>query len=183
MRKPWPAPGLLPHSPLMRTITSSTLAISLLLTATVMFGAGLITHRYLHPPVTHTIHTSDADEAKGALITFLNALHHKDYALAAATYGGDYAQLQDWNPDVAPTSYTTLWERGCTTNGLHCLEPRNIVFASQPGPTLFTFNVWFNSPDSPQTFAFPDGRSMFALTVIKDETNGYLVETPLPYQP
>jgi hypothetical protein len=167
----------------MRNPTPQTLVISLLLTAMAMFGAGAITHRYLYPPVTEVIHTNDEDEAKGVLIAFLNALYHKDYALAAATYGGDYAALQDWNPDVGPDDYAKLWERGCTTNGLQCLEPRNIVFASQPAPTLFTFHVWFNSPDSPQTFALPNGRDMFDLTVTKATANDYFVETPPPYHP
>ncbi|MEI7741755.1 MAG: hypothetical protein WCJ29_04580 [bacterium] len=147
-----------------------------------LFG-GMWVKDYLRPNTTIEYHTNDADEAKGALITFLASLHEKNYAAAVATYGNNYEQLENWNPAADPKDTATLWKYGCEQNGLNCLEVRNAVFDSQPDSQTFKFNVWFSEADKIHQFELQNGTSMFPFIVKKNSAGKYLVETMPVYTP
>ena len=87
-----------------------------------------------------------SDLARQALEDFFSALNRADYAVADALYGGSYETLTGNNPDVDPDDHSTLWERGCTQNGLQCLTVRSATLKEQ-GDEGFVFTVEFNNPD------------------------------------
>lgn len=145
------------------------------------FVIGFSTHSLVYGPMVTYIEETPDQQAKAALIQFLSSLYEKNYAAATAYYGGDYSQLQDWNPSVDPQDYPTLWKNGCEMNGLHCLEIRNLTLASQPDANTFNFIVWFTNADGVTEFSVqPQGArepvNEFTFTVTRDGDQ-YFVET------
>jgi hypothetical protein len=90
---------------------------------------------------------NDLETAREALITFFSLLNERRYSEAAQFYGGDYDALRAWNPTIAPDDYATLFEYGCTQNGLECLRVRTIVSEEVTSPTDFGFIVEFMNED------------------------------------
>jgi hypothetical protein len=97
--------------------------------------------------ITPTPPTPDVEGARQALIAFFSLLHAQRYGEALHHYGGSYDILRDWNPDVSEDDYATLFQRGCTSNGLRCLKIRTIVREEQVSPTEFSFVVEFINDD------------------------------------
>jgi hypothetical protein len=96
----------------------------------------------------------DLSRALGALAHYFSALHDGRYAEAVSYYGGDYQVLRERNPTVPPNDYATLFQKGCTVNGLQCLAIKAIV-DEQMGPAgEYTFTVKFarELPEEPFTY-------------------------------
>lgn len=135
--------------------------------------------------------TSTLEQATQALQSFLEALHSGAYDEAATYYGGGYGLLQGWNPDVFPEDHATLLERGCTTNGLQCLELRQIDSREQLDTRTYHFEVKFSNPDGSlfrrgpccgATEAEMPTQVSFAFTVQRQEEHYYVLDLP-PYIP
>ena len=91
------------------------------------------------PNDTIPILNSDQLEAQQALVDFFQLLHDGKYQEASELYSGSYEWLISSNPDLAPTDLAGLLERGCTQNGLMCLEAlsaENLLTASS-SKTIF----------------------------------------------
>src|SRR5512132_1543226 len=76
---------------------------------------------------------SRAGEAQDALINFLSLLHTKNYADAIPLFGGDYEQLQVFNPKIDANDHLALWTWACDNQLLQCLEVRSATFKQQVG--------------------------------------------------
>jgi hypothetical protein len=119
-------------------------------------------------------------DAGQVLANFFSLLHDRRYAEAAQLYGGSYDVLRMWNSDVPRNDYQTLWDRGCTQEGLMCLHVRRVVNQQPASATATQFIV---------EFAFDDGelfqaeaQTQFPFTV--DQQNGrYKVMTMPVYIP
>lgn len=79
--------------------------------------------------------------AEAVLVEFLAALSGGDFEQAARLYGGTYGVLENWNPDLDPDAVAGLWERGCTRNGLQCLELRRVVASAVDADGTHRFEV------------------------------------------
>ncbi len=127
---------------------------------------------------------SDLERAREALTTYFSLLHAGHYGEAVHYYGGDYDILRDWNPTVAEDDYVTLFQQGCSINGLRCLRIRTIVREEQVSPTEFKFTVEFTNDDETLFVRGPccgateteePPQSQFAFTVKKVDSR-FLVE-------
>lgn len=96
-------------------------------------------------PTQTSLH-STADEAHNVLVNFLTLLHTKNYTDAVLLYGGDYEQLQVFNPEIDPTDHLALWAWACDNQLLQCLEVRSATFKELRGDT-YIFQVEFSNPD------------------------------------
>lgn len=162
----------------MTRITHGFLGVAL---AVGFFVIGYCAYPLVNGPRVTYVEVTPDQRAKATLVQFLGALYDKDYAAAVASYGGDYSQLQDWNPTVDPQDYPTLWKNGCEMNGLNCLEIRNLTLASQSDANTFNFIVWFTNPDDITEFSVqPEGalepQNEFTFIVTRDDDQ-YQVET------
>ncbi len=90
---------------------------------------------------------TDLESAREALSTYFSLLHAGRYSEAIEYYGGSYETLRVWNPDVDGDDYVTLFELGCTANGLMCLEMGRVVDQEQVSPSEFRFVVEFVNDD------------------------------------
>lgn len=97
-------------------------------------------------PLEPTSLPSTASEAQAALIQFFDLLNTKQYAEADSLYGGDYEQLQVYNPSVDPSDHAALWSWACEKAGLQCLKVRTATFKSLLGDT-YVFQVEFSNAD------------------------------------
>ena len=89
---------------------------------------------------------STASDAKNVLVNLLTRLHTKDYAEAVPLYGGEYEQLQVFNPEIDPNDKLALWTWVCDNQLLQCLEVRSVTFKEQVGDS-YIFQVEFNNAD------------------------------------
>jgi hypothetical protein len=80
------------------------------------------------------------------LVNLLTRLHTKDYAEAVPLYGGEYEQLQVFNPEIDPNDKLALWRWVCDNQLLQCLEVRSVTFKEQVGDS-YIFQVEFNNAD------------------------------------
>jgi hypothetical protein len=80
------------------------------------------------------------------LVNLLTRLHTKDYAEAVPLYGGEYEQLQVFNPEIDPNDKLALWTWVCDNQLLQCLEVRSVTFKEQVGDS-YIFQVEFNNAD------------------------------------
>ena len=133
----------------------------------------------------------DSEMALQALSDFFGALNSADYPRADALYGGTYETLTGWNPDVDPQDHVTLWEKGCTQNGLQCLTLRSATLKDQ-GDGEFVFTVEFNNPDGSLFVRGPccgasetdmPPVSQFEIHVVKTAEGKYLVTDMPVYVP
>lgn len=134
---------------------------------------------------------STMEEAYDVLVSFLTLLHTKDYADAAPLYGGEYEQLQVFNPQIDPADKVALWKAACDNQQLQCLEVRSAVFKNLSGDS-YIFQVEFSNPDGslfvlgPCCGANETGMppvSQFAYTVSRNGEHHYVVMDPPPYVP
>lgn len=133
----------------------------------------------------------DLERAREALTTYFSLLHAGHYGEAVHYYGGDYDILRDWNPTVAEDDHVTLFQQGCTINGLRCLRIRTIVREEQVSPTEFKFTVEFMNDDETPFVRDPccdatetkePPQSQFVFTVRKVDSR-FLVEDLPVYIP
>ena len=89
---------------------------------------------------------STACEAQEVLIHFFDFLNEKQYAEADTLYGGDYEQLQVFNPSADPADHAALWSWSCESAGLQCLKVRSATFTILQGDT-YVFQVEFSNAD------------------------------------
>lgn len=127
-------------------------------------------------------------KAESTMRTFFSALANGQYAEAVKLYGGDYEVLAGWNPDISPTEYASLWQRGCEQNGLVCMEVMDVVNAVET-ESGFEFTVTFKMKDG-ELFQFtgccgetlPEPITEYVISVQKD-SDGYQVLSMPPYVP
>jgi hypothetical protein len=148
----------------------------------IAFCLGMQDEKTLRPAVTnYVVEPNDQSIGKEAIIDFLASLHDKDYSKAVIAFGGDYGELRNWNPDIAPTDLAALWKAGCELNGLQCLEIRNLAFASQPDSDTIIYNIWFSNPDKITEFKDPQSGATFFKFTVKRIDGKLLVITPPVY--
>jgi hypothetical protein len=85
---------------------------------------------------------STASEAHDVLVNFLTLLHTKNYASAVPLYGGEYEQLQIFNPEIDSDDHAALWTWVCDHRLLQCLEVRSTTFKELIGD-MYIFQVEF----------------------------------------
>lgn len=89
---------------------------------------------------------STISEAQEVLIRFFELLNAKQYAEADLLYGGEYEQLQVFNPSSDPSDHAALWSWSCEFAGLQCLTVRTSTFKNLQSDTV-VFQVEFNNSD------------------------------------
>lgn len=140
---------------------------------------------------TPTSLPSTIDEAHDVLVNFLTLLHAKNYAEAAPLYGGDYEQLQVFNPQIDPADHVALWTWACDNQLLQCLEVRSATFETQVGDS-YIFQVEFSNPDGSLFILGPccganetemPPVSQFEYTVSRNAEMKFVVMNTPPYVP
>lgn len=129
------------------------------------------------------------EAAEAAMRTFFSALTDGQYIEAVKLYGGDYEILTGWNPDLPPTDYTSLWQRGCEQNGLVCMELLEVIDAVETEGG-FDFTVTFKTKDG-ELFqftgccgeTFPEPITEYVIGIQRDESGNYQVLSMPPYVP
>ncbi|HEX6036208.1 MAG TPA: hypothetical protein VFY83_17345 [Anaerolineales bacterium] len=148
----------------------------------------------INPTSTEPVPTSlpsTASEAHDALVNFLARLHAKNYAEAVPLYGGEYEQLQVFNPEIDPNDKVALWTWVCDNQLLQCLEVRSTAFKEQVGDS-YIFQVEFNNPDGSLFVLGPccgatetemPPVSQFEFTVTRNSEGKFVVMNTPPYVP
>jgi len=140
---------------------------------------------------TPTTLPSTMGEAQDVLVNFLRFLHVKNYAEAAPLYGGEYEQLQVFNPEIDPNDHVALWAWACDNQLLQCLEARSVTFQQLVGDT-YVFQVEFSNPDGNLFVLGPccganetemPPVSQFEYTVSRNADHRYVVMNTPPYVP
>jgi hypothetical protein len=130
-------------------------------------------------------------ETHDILVNFLTLLHNGKYAEAVPLYGGDYAALQVFNPQIDPTDRAALWAWACDNQLLQCLEVRSVTPKNISGDS-YIFQVEFSSPDGSLFVLGPccgatetemPPVSQFEYTVSRNAEHRYVVMNPPPYVP
>ena len=125
------------------------------------------------------------------LIDFLTLLHTKSYADAVPLYGGDYEQLQVFNPEIDPNDRVALWTWVCDNQLLRCLEVRSGTFKELVGDS-YIFEVEFSNPDGSLFILGPccganetemPPVSQFEFTVTRNTDGKFVVMNTPPYVP
>jgi hypothetical protein len=93
-----------------------------------------------------TSSVQEAEPARQILIEYLKDLNQGDYFQADGLYGGSYELLTTWNPEIEPTDHASLWEAGCSRNGLQCLLTRSVLFKEKVND-IYIFSVEFKTPN------------------------------------
>lgn len=132
---------------------------------------------------------STTSEAHEVLIRFFDLLNAKQYVEADALYGGEYGQLEIFNPDA--TDHAALWSWSCEFAGLQCLKVRTATFENLQGDT-FVFQVEFNNSDGSLFVLGPccganenemPPVSQFEYRVARDSDGNFKVMDLPPYVP
>ncbi|HSJ86899.1 MAG TPA: hypothetical protein VK909_06785 [Anaerolineales bacterium] len=146
---------------------------------------------FVGTPPAETSLPSTASEANNTLINFLTLLHTKNYTDAVPLFGGDYEQLQVFNPDIDANDHLALWTWACDHQLLQCLEVRSTTFKQQVGDS-YIFQVEFNNPDGSRFVLGPccganetemPPVSQFEFTVIRNADGKFQVMNMPPYVP
>lgn len=127
----------------------------------------------------------DLERARESLFSYLSLLHAGRYAEAVKLYGGSYDILRDWNPALDSNDYAALFENGCETNGLMCLDVAGFLLKEVASPHEFKFNVEFITEDGSLFVSGSETlpQSQFVFTVSKDEDGKFLVQDLPVYVP
>jgi len=127
----------------------------------------------------------DLGQVRESLFSYLSSLHAGRYAKAVNLYGGSYDILRDWNPAIDPNDYAALFESGCETNGLMCLDLAGFLLKEVVSPYEFEFNVEFINEDGSLFVSGSETspQSQFVFTVSKDENGKFLVQDLPVYAP
>lgn len=88
----------------------------------------------------------DLSSARAALLEYFELLNQGMYSEAVERYGGNYAALTDFNPDISADDHAALFEAGCGVNGYQCLQILNIASEAQVTGDTFRFGVEFQDP-------------------------------------
>ncbi len=140
---------------------------------------------------TPTSLPSTMAEAHDALVDFLSLLHAGNYGDAVPLYGGEYAQLQVFNPEIDPADHVALWTWAGDHQLLQCLEVRSATFEKLVGDS-YIFQVEFNNPDGSLFVLGPccganetemPPMSQFEYTVSRNVEHRYVVMNTPPYVP
>jgi len=123
----------------------------------------------------------DLDQARESLFSYLSLLHAGRYAEAVNLYGGSYDILRDWNPAVDPDDYAALFENGCETNGLICLEVVTVLLKEVVSSHEFKFIVEFLNEDGSLFVSGPEAspQSQFTYTVMKMDIRFLIQDLPV----
>jgi heat shock protein HslJ len=142
-------------------------------------------------PIEVSPEQEDEEAAQETLVRFFSLLNEGQYSQAAALYGGDYATLTEWNPDLDPSDQAGLWEKGCTMNGLQCLAVRQILATEQISDDSYRCTVQFQNPDGSLFVRGPccgateeeePSQSDFVFTVVR-QGEGFAVQDLPVYVP
>jgi hypothetical protein len=134
---------------------------------------------------------STASEAYDVLINFLTRLHTRNYADAVPLYGGEYEQLQVFNPEIDPSDHIALWTWACDHQLLQCLEVHSATFKELRGDS-YIFQVEFSNPDGSLFVLGPccganktemPPVSQFEFTVGRNADHRFVVMNTPPYMP
>lgn len=134
---------------------------------------------------------STAGEAYDVLINFLTRLHAKNYTDAVPLYGGEYEQLQVFNPEIDPDDHVALWGWACDNQLLRCLEVRSATFKELRGDS-YIFQVEFSNSDGSLFVLGPccganetemPPVSQFEYTVSRNADHRFVVMDTPPYVP
>jgi hypothetical protein len=156
-----------------------------------IFLAGCSTPPIHTPQPTQTTLPSTASEAYDVVVRFLTLLHTKNYADAVPLYGGEYEQLQIFNPEIDPNDKVALWTWVCENQLLQCLEVRSATFQKLIGDS-YIFQVEFNNPDGSLFVLGPccganetemPPVSQFEYTVSRNADHRFVVMNMPPYVP
>jgi hypothetical protein len=155
------------------------------------------------PPVTQSSTTAPAStleptplpstlaEAHDVLVNFLTLLNTKQYADADPLYGGEYEQLQVFNPEIDPADHVALWTWVCDNQLLQCLPVRSATLKELRGDS-YIFQVEFSNPDGSLFVLGPccganetemPPVSQFEYTVSRNAEHHYVVMNTPPYVP
>ena len=143
------------------------------------------------PQPTQTSLPSTASEAYQTLVRFLTLLHEKNYVDAAPLYGGDYDQLQVFNPDIDVNDHIGLWTWACDNQLLQCLGVRSVTFEQLVGDS-YIFQVEFSNRDGSLFVLGPccganetemPPVSQFEYTVTRNADGKFVVMNMPPYVP
>jgi len=143
------------------------------------------------PRQTATTLPSTVSEAYDTLVNFLTFLHTKKYEEAVPLYGGEYEQLQVFNPQIDPNNRLALWASACDNQLLQCLEVRSATFQQLVGDS-YIFQVEFSNPDGTQFVLGPccgadetemPPISQFEYTVSRTSDGQFVVMNTPPYVP
>lgn len=91
--------------------------------------------------------SSGSSAAENVLREYFRTLSAGEYQAAADLYGGDYAVLQEYNPDVDPANRTGLFQRACQMNGFVCLPLQDILAVQSDQEGQFQIRVSFQKED------------------------------------
>jgi hypothetical protein len=158
---------------------------------TSIFLASCSTSAINTPQPTQTTLPSTISEAYDVLVNFLTLLHTKNYADAVPLYGGEYEQLQVFNPEIDPNDKAALWTWVCENQLLQCLEVRSTTFQKQVGDS-YIFQVEFSNPDGSLFVLGPccgadetemPPVSQFEFTVARNPDHRFAVMNTPPYVP
>jgi hypothetical protein len=156
-----------------------------------MFLAGCAAPAIKTPQPTQTRLSSTVSEAYDVLVNFLTFLHTRKYADAVPLYGGDYEQLQVFNPEIDPNDQVVLWTWVCENQLLQCLEVRSATFQGQVEDS-YIFQVEFSNPDGSLFVLGPccganetemPPISQFEFTVSRNAEHRFVVMNTPPYVP
>jgi hypothetical protein len=134
---------------------------------------------------------STASEAHDTLVNFLTFLHTKNYDDAVPLFGGDYEQLQVFNPEIDQNDHLALWTWACDNQLLQCLEVRSATFQQLIGDS-YIFQVEFSNPDGSLFVLGPccganetemPPVSQFEFTVTRTADGKFVVMNMPPYVP
>jgi len=156
-----------------------------------LFLIGCSSHPLSTAQPPETTLPSTAGEAHDVLINFLTYLHTKNYAEAVPLFGGDYEQLQVFNPDIDSNDHLALWTWACDHQLLQCLEVRSATFEQLVGDS-YIFQVEFSNPDGSLFVLGPccganqtemPPVSQFEFTVTRTAEGKFVVMNMPPYVP
>ena len=143
------------------------------------------------PQTTPTSLPSTMGEAQDVLVDFLTLLHTKHYTDAAPLYGGEYEQLQVFNPEIDSNDHVALWAWACDNQLLQCLEVRSVTLQQLVGDS-YIFQVEFSNQDGSLFVLGPccganetemPPVSQFEYTVARNADHRYVVMNTPPYVP
>ena len=132
-----------------------------------------------------------AEEAETVLLSFLRFLNTGQYGQAISLYGGEYDQLQVFNPEIDPSDHLALWTWVCDSQILQCLKVRSATLVNQEDDT-YVFQVEFENPDGSLFVLGPccganetemPPVSQFEYTVTKNAAGQFVVMNTPPYVP
>lgn len=142
--------------------------------------------------VMSTEAVSDEELARDVLLNFFESLHDGDYEGAINLYGGTYETMIDHNPSIDPDDRAALLRNACALNGMQCLRGKIIGREEEVLGEEYVFLVEFLKDDGTlfqlgpccgaDETRFPP-QSVFQITVMKVDQNGFAVMEMPPYAP